>query len=69
MEKTYTQKVHFKFVVEGSYSCGNLWEEELYKNAEDAYDTVKNYLIENIMDYYDKVNIKLTNLETIEEVS
>ena len=43
MEKTYTQKVHFKFVIEGDYSCGNLWEEELYKNAEDAYDTVKNY--------------------------
>lgn len=68
MEKTYTQKVNFKFVIEGSYSCGNLLEEELYKNIEDAYDTVKNYLIENIIDYYDKVNIKLTNLETIEEV-
>lgn len=69
MEKTYTQKVHFEFVVEGDYSCGNLWEEELYENAEDAYDTVKDYLIGNIMDYYDKMNIKLTNLETIEEVS
>lgn len=69
MEKTYTQKVHFRFIIEDDYSCGNLWEEDLYKNAEDAYDTVKNYLIENIMDYYDKVNIKLTNLETIEEVS
>ena len=33
MEKTYTQKVHFKFVIEGDYSCGNLWEEELYENA------------------------------------
>lgn len=69
MKKTYTQKVHFKFVIEDSYSCWNLWEEELYKNAEDAYDTVKNYLIENIEDYYDKINIKLTSLETIEEVS
>ena len=69
MEKTYTQKVHFKFVIEGDYSCGNIWEEELYENVEDAYDTVKDYLIGNIMDYYDKMNIELTNLETIEEVS
>ena len=69
MEKTYTQKVHFKIVIEGDYSCGNLWEEELYENAEEAYDTVKDYLIGNIMDYDDKMNIELTNLETIEEVS
>lgn len=67
MEKTYTQKVHFKFVIEGNYSCGNMWEEELYKNVEDAHDTVLDYVTENIMDYYHKANIELTNLETIEE--
>ena len=25
MEKTYTQKVHYKIIIEGDYSCGNLW--------------------------------------------
>lgn len=67
MEKTYTQKIHFKLVIEADYSCGNLWEEDLYKNVEDARDAVLEYVTENIMDYYPKVNIKLTNLETIEE--
>lgn len=65
MEKTYTQKIHFKLVIEGDYSCGNLWEEELYKNIEDAYGNVWEYVSENIVDYYP--NIELTNLETIEE--
>lgn len=68
MEKTYTQKIHFKIVIEGDYSCGNLWEEELYKNIEEAYDTVWEYVSENIANYYPKANIKLTNLETVEEV-
>lgn len=69
MEKTYTQKVHFKLVIEGDYSCGNLWEEELYKNVEDAHDNVWVYVSENIMDYCPKANFELTNLETTEEVS
>ena len=69
MEKTYTQKVHFKIVIEGDYSCGNLWEEELYKNAEDAHDTVLEHVSYNIMDYFYKANITLDNLRTIEEVS
>ena len=30
MEKTYTQKVHYKIILEGDYSCSNLWEEDLY---------------------------------------
>ena len=31
MEKTYTQSVHYKIVIEGDYCCSNLWEEDLYE--------------------------------------
>lgn len=67
MEKTYTQKIHFKLVIEGDYSCKNIWEEELYKNIKDAQDSVWEYVVENIVNYYPKANIELTNLVTIEE--
>lgn len=69
MEKTYTQKVHFKIIIEGDYSCGNMWEEDLYQNAEEFHDTVLDYVGDNIIDYFHKVNITLTDLETIEEAS
>ena len=69
MEKTYTQKVHFKIVIEGDYSCGNLYEEELYQEANEAHDSVLEHVSYNIMDYFYKANITLDNLETIEEVS
>ena len=67
MEKTYTQKVHFKIVIEGNYSCGNMYEEDLFENTEDAYDAVWNHVDDNIKDYYYGTDIELTNLETIEE--
>lgn len=69
MEKTYTQKVHFKIVIEGDYSCGNLYEEELYQEANEAHDSVLEHVSYNIMDYFYKANITLDNLRTIEEVS
>lgn len=69
MEKTYTQKVHYKIVIEGDYSCGNLWEEELYQEASEAHDNVLDHIADNIMDYFHNVNITLDNLRTIEEVS
>lgn len=69
MEKTYTQKVHFKIVIEGDYSCGNLYEEELYQEANEAHDSVLDHVSYNIMDYFYKANITLNNLRTIEEVS
>ena len=69
MEKTYTQEVHFKIVIEGDYSCGNLYEEELYQEANEAHDSVLEHVSYNIMDYFYKANITLDNLRTIEEVS
>jgi hypothetical protein len=67
MEKTYTQEVHFKIVIEGNYSCCNLWEEELHEKAEDFNDCVLEHVEDNIINYFHNANIKLTNLETIEE--
>lgn len=67
MEKTYTQKVHYKIVIEGDYSCGNVWEEELYQEAEEAHDTVLDHIADNIADYFHNANIVLDNLRIIEE--
>lgn len=67
MEKTYTQKIHFKLVIEGDYSCGNLLEEELYQEASEAHDNVLEYIGDNIIDYFHKTDITLDNLRTIEE--
>lgn len=67
MKKTYTQTVHYKFVIEGEYSCCNVWEEELYQNAQEASDNVLDYIGENIDEFLLSSNIKLTNLITTEE--
>ena len=67
MEKTYTQSVHYKIVNEGDYSCGNLWEEDLYEDAEEAHDNVWEYVASNIIDYYHTADIELSNLKTTEE--
>lgn len=69
MEKTYKQKVHYKIIIEGDYSCGNLWEEDLYQKASEAHDNVLEYIANNITDYFHNANITLDNLRTIEEVS
>ena len=69
MEKTYTQKVHYKIIIEGDYSCGNLWEEDLYQEASEAYDNVLEYIANNITDHFHNVNITLDNLRTFEGVS
>ena len=66
MEKTYTQKVHYRIVIEGDYSIGNLFEEELFNNAEETHDLVWDYVAENIYDYYPP-KITLDNLRTMEE--
>ena len=68
MQKTYTQSVHYKIVIEGDYSCGNIWEEELYQEADDAHDNVLEHIVDNITDYFHNANITLDNLRTIEEV-
>ena len=66
MEKTYTQKVHYRIVIEGDYSIGNLYKEELFNNAEETHDVVWDYVTENIYDYYPR-RITLDNLRTMEE--
>ena len=40
MKKTYTQKVHYRIVIEGDYSIGNLYEEELFNTAEETHDLI-----------------------------
>ena len=67
MEKTYTQSVHYKITIEGDYSCGNLWEEDLYEDAEEAHDNVWEHIASNIIDYYHTADIELSNLKTTEE--
>ena len=67
MEKTYTQSVHYKIVIEGEYSCSNLWEEDLYEDVEEAHDNVWEHVASNIIDYYLTADIELSNLKTTEE--
>lgn len=68
MKKTYTQSVHYKIVIEGDYSCGNLWEEDLYEDVEEAHDNVWEHVASNIIDYYLTADIELSNLKTTEEI-
>jgi hypothetical protein len=44
MEKTYTEKVHYKIIIEGDYVRENLLEEELCDSAEEMHDLVLDYL-------------------------
>lgn len=48
MGKTYTQKVHFRIVLEGDYSMSNLEEEELCENAEETKELLWDYVADNI---------------------
>lgn len=48
MAKTYTQKVHFRIVIEGDYSMGNLLEEELCESAEETKELLWDYVADNI---------------------
>jgi hypothetical protein len=66
MEKTYTQKVHYRIILEGDYSICNLSEEELLNNSEEAHDLVWEYVADNIIDYYPP-KITLYILRTEEE--
>ena len=67
MEKTYTQSVHYKITIEGDYSRGNLWEEDLYEDAEEAHDNVWEHVAGHIIDYYHTADIELSDLKTREE--
>ena len=67
MEKTYTQKVHYRIVIEGDYSIGNLYEEELFNTAEETHDLIWGYVSNNICDCYPSIIMTLDNLRTEEE--
>lgn len=68
MKRTYTQSVHYKIVIEGDYSCANLWKEDLYECAEEAHDNVWEHVASNIIDYYHTADIELSDLKTTEEI-
>lgn len=69
MAKTYEQSVHFRLVIEGDYSCDNVWEEELCQAPEELHDSVLDYISRsnNLREYLHNANITLTNLQTFEE--
>ena len=67
MEKTYTQSVHYKITLKGDYSCGDLWEEDINEDVEEAHDNVWEYVASNIIDYYHTADIELSDLKTMEE--
>jgi hypothetical protein len=67
MEKTYCQKVHYKIVIEGDYSCCNLYKEELWENAEEAHDCVLDKLGSDIYGLFCAAKVELTDLRTEED--
>lgn len=69
MEKTYTQKVKFRLVIEGEYSCCNMWEEELWEEPEQVHDSLLEYVGDNIIDYLNDNNYKLeiSDIQTEED--
>lgn len=69
MEKTFTQRIHYRIVIEGEYNVGDMWEEDLYQAPEEAHDNVLEYVHERFSELLDRPNskIELTNLRTEEE--
>lgn len=66
-EKTYTQSVHFRIIIEGDYSCGNSFDEELCQSADEFHDIVLDHVGDNIIHYFSNADVTLTDLKTIEE--
>ena len=67
MEKTYTQKVHYRIVIEGDYSINNLYEEELFNTTEEIHNLIWGHVSNHICDYYPQMIMTLDNLRTEEE--
>lgn len=69
MEKSYEQKVHYQLVIEGDYSCGGMWTEELVLHPEEFHDCVLEHLYENFTELMNSPNfaLKLSDLRTKEE--
>lgn len=69
MEKTYTQRIRYQVVIEGEYSVGEMWEEDLYQTPEEARDNVIEYMYENFSELINNSSfkLKLIDLRTEEE--
>lgn len=69
MEKTFTQRIRYRVVIEGEYSIGNMWGEELFRTPEEARDIVVEHMYENFSELIHNPNFKLelTDLRTEEE--
>ena len=69
MEKTYEQKVHYRIVIEGDYSVGNNWKEDLYDAPEDAHDNIIDWLYDDFGEVMLRSNfqMELSDLRIKEE--
>ena len=69
MEKTYMQRIRYQVVIEGEYSVGEMWEEDLYQTLEEARDNVIEYMYENFSELINNPSfkLKLIDLRTEEE--
>ena len=68
MSETYTEKAHFRIIIEGDYSSGNLLKEEVDSESTGTLqDAIWDYVTNNIIDYYRDADIKIDKLEIIKE--
>lgn len=67
--KTYEQTIHFRVVIEGDFSVGNMWDEELSETPEEFRWGFKEWLYESFTDVMNSPNckIELSDLRTREE--
>ena len=69
MEKTYTQKIHYRVTFEGDFDCGRILEEDLFQTPEEMKWGFKEWLYESMTELLNSPNckIELTDLRTTEE--
>lgn len=69
MEKTYTQRIRYRVVIEGEYSVNEMLEEDLYQTPEEARDNVVEYMYENFSEliHNPSFRLELIDLHTAEE--
>ena len=69
MEKTYTQKIHYRVIFEGDFDWGRILEEDLVQTPEGIKWEFKEWLYESITELLNSPNckIELTDLRTTEE--
>lgn len=69
MEKTYTQRIRYRVVIEGDYIVDEMCKEDLYQTPEEAHDLVIEHMYENFSELIHNPSFKLelTDLRTEEE--